>query len=76
VQDPHHQVVGGPDAVDQGGDIVADARIGDGLPQRSLAERFLDVDDDEGASDVLKHPAQRPALKAGSGPAAGRSGHP
>ncbi len=56
VQDPHDQVAGGPDAVDQAGDVVGDVGIGDGLPQRPLAERFLDVDDDESASHVLKHP--------------------
>jgi hypothetical protein len=62
VQDPHDQVVGGPDAVDQAADIVGDARVGDGPPQRPLAERFLNVDDDESASHVLKHP--RPSVVA------------
>jgi hypothetical protein len=55
VQDPHDEVAAGPDAVDQAGDVVGDVRVGDGLPERALAERFLDVDDDESASHVFKH---------------------
>ena len=56
VQDPDDEVVTGPDAVDQAGDVVRDAVVGDGLPERTLAKRFLDVDNEESAGHSPKHP--------------------
>jgi transposase len=62
MQDPHDKVAGGPRVADQPADSIGDARVGDGPPDRALAEGLLHVDNNKRSchDTIMRSPPKQP----------------